>query len=104
MSLEIKVEPDTVKSLAEQARKVPNEQIDQAIEKLTQLEGDLSSWKGEGPSGHEEAVTELKRALTSSKDLFTAILATLDHAIDQFTEADQEISDKFERRVKNHLS
>lgn len=45
MSLEIKVDPDAVKSLTAKARLVPNERIDQTLGELEELESTLSGWK-----------------------------------------------------------
>ena len=104
MGLEIVVDPDAVKDLVENARQIPEDQMADALTKLEDLEDTLNSWKGDGVSGHEEAVTELKDALNSTQTLMTAILATLDTAVENFSDTDDEISAHFQLSVSQFLS
>ena len=104
MSFEIKVNPDAVRKLAEEARKVPEDRIDKSIEKLENLENTLESWKGDGKPAHDEACADLKETLIDAKNLMNSILAALNHAIDDFSDIDQEIGTKFERVVNNYMS
>lgn len=104
MGLEIKVEPEAVKSLTEKARTVPNERIDAALEKLGELESTLSSWKGDGKPAYEGLHTEMTDTLTSTKDLMNAMLAALDNAIDDFSRIDKDVSTKFERAVGDYTA
>jgi uncharacterized protein YukE len=104
MSLEIKVEPEAVKSLTKKARLVPNNRIDTALGKLETLESTLSSWKGDSKSAYDNLHTEMKDTLTSTKELMNAMLAALDNAIDDFSKIDHEISAKFESAVHRYTA
>lgn len=104
MTLEVKVNPQAVKSLTEKARLVPNERIDIAIEKLEELESTLSSWKGDGKPAYEDVHADVKNTLTSTKALMNAMLAALDKAMDDFSHMDEEISKRFERAVDNYTA
>lgn len=100
MSLEIKVEPEAVKSLTEEARLVPTERIESVLEKLEELDGTLSSWKGDSKPAYDSLHTEVKDTLTNTKNLMNAILAALDKSVDDFSNIDEEISEKFESAVE----
>lgn len=104
MSLEIRVEPDAVKSLTDKARLIPNERIDQALSKLEELEGTLSDWKGDSKPSYDSLHAEMESTLTSTKQLMNAILAALDNAVDDFSKVDQDISSKFEITVNNYTA
>lgn len=104
MSLEIRVEPDAVKSLTEKARLVPNERIDQALSKLEELESTLSNWKGDSKSPYDSLHADMESTLTSTKELMNAMLAALDNAVDDFSKVDDEISSKFEITVENYTA
>lgn len=104
MGLEIKVEPEAIKSLTEKARLVPNDRIDSALEKLEDLESTLSSWKGDSKSAYDSLHVEMKGTLTSTKELMTAILAALDNSVENFSKIDNEISTKFDRAVENYTA
>jgi len=104
MTLEIKVNPEAIKSLTKDARVVPNERIDSAIEKLEQLESNLASWKGEGKQAFDEVQADLKDTLSNTKALMNAMLAALDKATDDFSEMDEEISTRFEQAVDNYTA
>lgn len=104
MSLEIQVEQKDVKNLADQARQVPNERMEDAMNKLNDLQTELSSWKGKASPAHKEACTSLQEALESSQTLMMEILHTLDYAVDQFSDFDHAASAEFEYRVDHYLS
>lgn len=104
MGLEIKVEPEAVKSLTEKARLVPSDRMDSALKKLEELESTLSSWKGDSKPAYDSLHAEMKDTLTSTKELMNAMLAALDNAIDDFSKIDNEISTKFEKTVENYTA
>ncbi len=104
MSLEIKVDPDAVKSLTAKARLVPNERIDQTLGELEELESTLSGWKGDSKSPYDSLHVDMERALTSTKELMNAMLAALDNAVDDFSKVDDEISSRFEITVENYTA
>lgn len=104
MTLEIKVDPELLKNLIEEARQVPKIRIDQMIKKIDALEDNVSTWKGDSKLAHDEACVHFRKSLEDSKFLMNAILIELDRAIDDFTELDEEISETFKRAVHHYTS
>ncbi|GIN15582.1 hypothetical protein J32TS2_09380 [Shouchella clausii] len=104
MSLEIKVDPAAVQSLIEKARLIPGERMEEAISKLDALIDTVSDWKGDAKAEHDLASADLRKALVQTQALMEAMLATLDQAIEQMNETDEEMSSKFETKVDHYLA
>lgn len=104
MTLEVKVDPEAIKSLTEKARLVPNERIGATIDKLEELESTLSTWKGEGKPAFDDVHADVKDTLVSTKALMNAMLAALDKAVDDFSDIDDEISTRFEQAVDSYTT
>jgi len=102
MSLEIKVDPESIKVLIEESRKVPSERVDQLMNKIDCYESTLSSWKGDAKPAHDEVCDELRARLRETKALMESIIASLDHAVDDFKEADHQISESFANAIESY--
>lgn len=98
----INVEPDSVRSLLEESRQIPNERIEDLKSKLEDLDGALENWKGNAATSHSEAITTLQTTLENSQLLMTEILNTIDYSMERFSKIDYDISAKFHARLEFH--
>lgn len=104
MSLRIVVHSTAVKEVTKQARLVPNERIDDALDKLEALEETLLSWKGEAKPAFDEVHEDVKETLNHTKNLMNTILSVLDQTVDDIYSVDVELSERFERAVDHYTT
>ncbi|SDZ56988.1 Uncharacterized conserved protein YukE [Evansella caseinilytica] len=91
MTNQIKVDAGAIKGLMENARQVPEQRMDEAINKLKNLSDALSTWEGEAPQGHDELHIELHKTLLKTKSLMITILRTLDQSVENLLEQDKKL-------------
>ncbi len=104
MSLKIVVHSAVVKELSEKARVVPNERIDDALDKLKALDEKILSWKGEAKPAFDEVHEDVKETLNHTKTLMNTILTVLDQTVDDISSVDVELSERFERAVDHYTT
>ncbi|UTR16891.1 hypothetical protein MM221_10465 [Salipaludibacillus sp. LMS25] len=99
MSKQIKVNAEAIEGIVEKARQVPEQRMDEAIDKLKTLSETLSTWEGEAPQGHAELYKEVHFALIKTKMLMSTILKTLDQSVESLAEQDDELGESMKGNV-----
>ncbi|UJW56244.1 hypothetical protein HXZ66_01875 [Bacillus sp. A116_S68] len=99
MAKQIKVNAGAMEGIVGSARQVPEQRMDEAINKLKNLSDTLSTWEGEAPQGHAELHKELHYTLIKTKSLMITILRTLDESVESLSEQDEELSQSMKGNV-----